>query len=181
MENDKISKSEYWNDIYSGKVKAEPGGNEHYRYGMAMKYLEGESIVDIGAGYCGLCKIIKDAYPEKYVLALDMSESAMKSSNYQPYKVSSIYSMPFPTKSFDMALCMQVLEYVEDNDAAIKEVQRIAKRGIFTVTNGKHKTCSQLREYNLESFVSMLSAYGEIEHSEYVHAMLFVKIKFNEV
>lgn len=167
----------YWEDIFSGNSSGQKGGNEHIRFAEVEKHLNGNRIIDVGAGYAGLAKQLKEKFPEKEIVCLDFSEKAAKASGYHPYVVSSCEKMPFPDKHFDMLTCLQAMEYFPDDDAFLTEAKRIAKKGIFTATNGKHPTCYQLKTYTPESFRELISKYGKIEHTYVIHNLIFVKAK----
>jgi len=43
--------------------------------------------------------------------------------------IGSVYELPFGDKSFDIVLCMAVIEHLEDPKVAIAEIQRVLKPG----------------------------------------------------
>ena len=44
-------------------------------------------------------------------------------------KIASANSIPFPDQHFDLAMCIEVLEHIEDDDFAASEIARILKPG----------------------------------------------------
>lgn len=179
-----ISSVEYWDDIFMPKAeplgmpKKEPGGHEQERYDEVLKLLGPQGpVVDVGAGWAGLAKGLKKMWPDRKVEALDQSRQAALRAGFQPYHVASCYQMPFVYKEFEFLVTCQMLEYVEDNHRALNEFARVANFAIITVPNGKHTTCSQLREYSLESLKEILKLHGEVELYR-AGAILVAKIKF---
>lgn len=47
----------------------------------------------------------------------------------QPHVSGDIQSLPFPSNSFDMILCLEVLEYVPDLNRALSEFRRVLNNG----------------------------------------------------
>ncbi len=168
-----------WDDIYSGKIQGEKGTihGQNLRFNEVLKYLEGDNILDVGSGYAELCKRIKTQFPDKRVVALDTSVEAKTYSGYEPYITGTAYELPFKDKEFDLLTCTQTIEYIDDNKF-LREALRIAKKAIITTVNGKHPTCSQLREYSENSIRQLIEPYGEIEVLFVKEGMIFAKVKF---
>lgn len=171
-----INEPSYWEDIYSGKVQAEPGGHEHLRYDAMLPLVEGPDVVDVGAGYAGFTKLLKAA--KFNATAVDFSVAAQRASGYEPYLVTDAVTMPFEDRSFDTAIVSCTLEYVEEDQTLMAEIQRVAKTLILVVPKGKHDTCSQLREYTTESVEAMLSYYGTVELCEEQHGFVLAKVRY---
>lgn len=170
-----ISEPSYWEDIYSGRVDAEPGGHEHLRYDAMLPLVEGPNVVDIGAGYAGFTKQLRAAHFE--TTAVDFSAAAKQASGYEPYVVTDATDMPFDDGSFDTAIISCTLEYVEEDHALLAEAKRVAKTLILVVPKGKHDRCSQLREYTVESVEAMLTYYGIVEVCEEQHGFILAKVR----
>lgn len=177
-----ISEANYWDQIYSGQLNKEPGGQCSFdRYKPIMDNIGGSrTIIDVGAGYGNLVKRIMKEHQTCEVWGCDFSVEASKRSGLKNYVVCPANNIPFPNKFFDLSICSQTLEYINDNKAVIKELKRISNRAILTVTAGKHQTCSQLREYDLKGFVDMCFEFGKVEIGIQISSMIFVRIKFND-
>lgn len=180
VKNDTVLPMEknYWDQIYSGKLKAQPGGNEHIRYGETDKHLEGNLIIDIGAGDAGLAKFLKAKHPELEIWCLDVSEAAAKRAQYEPYVVASCDKMPFEDKKFDLAICLQVMNHIREDEPLLAEAKRIAKKGIFTATNGVHPYCEQYKTYDKNKFARLIKKYGKLEQDYVTQGMIVVKVDF---
>lgn len=173
-----VSATEYWDEIYSGKTRREPGGHEHLRFAEIKKYLKGPTVVDFGAGYAQLCKELKAEHGDWEVVASDVSSEAASSSGYRPYMVSSAYSTPATDKQFNTAVCSCTMEYMDDNAAFLREAARIAERLVVVVPNGKHSTCSQLREYTPETVPKLLGEYGQVTECYVKHGFVLAVVEF---
>ena len=58
------------------------------------------------------------------------------------YQVASLYSLPFSDNSFDTVVCSQVLEHLDDVEAAVAELKRVARRFVvITVPREPYFKC----------------------------------------
>ena len=87
------------------------------------------SILDAGAGDCFAEKFF-NGY--EYV-AMDIEKN--KESQRDLDVIGSIEKIPFPDKKFDVVLCLEVLEHVENYQSALNEIFRVLKKeGILLLT-----------------------------------------------
>jgi len=96
----------------------------------------GERIVDIGCGPGFLCESMAAAVaPTGHVVGIDISEDLIKFATGQKtrdaieYRVGDATRLPVEAAQFDVAVCTQVLEYVADVDAALREIIRVLRPG----------------------------------------------------
>jgi dolichol-phosphate mannosyltransferase len=90
-------------------------------------------IIDIGAGSC---EWNKDRLP---VFGIDCNEQLLSYGKSQgrliDYKAADIFSHKFADKAFSIAVATEILEHIDDVDAAIKEVYRILDdEGLFIIS-----------------------------------------------
>jgi ubiquinone/menaquinone biosynthesis C-methylase UbiE len=51
-----------------------------------------------------------------------------------PFSTASVLALPFAARSFDVVLCMEVLEHLAEPAVAVRELARVTRRGlVFTV------------------------------------------------
>ena len=86
-----------------------------------LDYKEGERIIDIGGAY--------DPVPIADVV-VDICNLGRGGKSYTLLDMCSQY-LPFPDKSFDIAICSQTLEDLCSPTLILSEMQRVAKRGII--------------------------------------------------
>jgi ubiquinone/menaquinone biosynthesis C-methylase UbiE len=99
--------------------------------------LPGKKVLDVGSGPGFLARIIKDKVGAKgLVHGIDVSEfminiAQSKSDEKDGIKFSygDATDLQFPDESFDTITCTQVLEYLNDVDKALKEFNRIVRKG----------------------------------------------------
>lgn len=99
-----------------------------------LKKYKYKSLIDIG---CGEGFVLQKFSPEGKVVGIDTSQEALKlaKKNFPRaiYKKANIYKIPFPKSSFDVALCLEVIEHLDNPDRGLKEVSRVAKNAIISV------------------------------------------------
>jgi ubiquinone/menaquinone biosynthesis C-methylase UbiE len=99
-----------------------------------------EQILDLGSGPGILaCELAREVAPEGRIIAVDISAdmNALATDRIRDAGLSDrievlegdALALPLPDASFDAAVSTQVIEYVEDVDAALREVGRILRPG----------------------------------------------------
>jgi len=83
------------------------------------------------------------------------------------------YSLSFPDNYFDVVTCVDTIEHVEDYDRLIKEMLRVAKKGVFLSTpnrrpeytnpDGTPKNYWHLREWSFDEFDEIVKRHGKVD------------------
>ena len=98
----------------------------------AVKTYNPKTILDVG---CGTGIIVKKLRDDGFdAVGIDFSPDAGKDiPGY--FKVADIMDIPYPDNSFDMVLCMGVLEHIreEDIDQAYSEMKRVGGKIIASI------------------------------------------------
>ena len=96
----------------------------------------GEHILDIGSGPGFLCESIAAVVgPAGRVVGVDISEDLIrfavghKSKGCIDYRLGDALALPFEEAAFDAAVSTQVIEYIADVDAALREMARVLRPG----------------------------------------------------
>lgn len=169
--NEEMSTVEYWEQIYQGKSKAQPGGHEADRFARVMELFKPgpERVLEIAAGYAALAKRIRNKYPEKLVSALDFAPEAAKRSGFQPYHIADAENTGLPSDSFDTIVCCQGMGYMASPEAFLKEASRLAfpvsgpsfGRLVLTVSDGIPSAGTR-HEWNAMGLLQLLEGYGVV-------------------
>lgn len=121
---------------------------------------EDQHVLDVGCG-AGLSSAhIAKTYDVK-VTGLDSSQNALKlaweTHKNEPYLAKldfvagDITSMPFADNTFDVVNCESVILFVDDKEAALKEMMRVLKPGGFISLNelviDPHRNADEVVEY----------------------------------
>ncbi len=152
-------------------------GYEHlHRYGLAKAFVRDKSVLDLacGEGY-GSFMLAEDA---REVIGIDIDEVTIRhaSSRYIKENLTflkgSITDIPIKgEKVFDVVVCFEALEHIEEHDRLMEEVKRLLKAGgIFIVsTPNKYMYSDQpnyqnpfhSKELYFAEFKELLSRYFE--------------------
>jgi O-antigen biosynthesis protein len=104
------------------------------RYLWAADLANGLEVIDAGCGTGYGSEIIAAAGASRVVgvdIAQDAIDYARSSSSHatSEFHVGSLHELPFADASFDMAVCFEVIEHVEEQPRAIAELRRVLKPG----------------------------------------------------
>ncbi len=93
----------------------------------------GSTVLDVG---CGLGDVLDDLHNRfKYQLSgIDYAESNVSFAKKRlagkaEIQQANIYNLPFKEASVDVAICLEVLEHIEDDNRAFKEISRVLRPG----------------------------------------------------
>jgi SAM-dependent methyltransferase len=183
----KITTAGYWDQVYAGSSNGKVDNsntqrppNPFDRFGWVAAHAEGPSILGIASGHAHVEKRIVAVHPDWIVVASDQSLEAKKAAQYSPYLNIDAYDIPYRNKHFDMVICTQALEYMDDHERFIEEAKRVSSKLLITVPIGEMAKWSQLRIYTEENVAELLELFGVIEVFERHDDLLLVKLKFND-
>ena len=143
------------------------------RYGFALNHIDDKYIIDIGCGARKGPYILSGRAAQ--VMAMDISPQAIEycQQNWPSEKINyltgSATDIPVKDKTFDVAICFEVIEHVEDYLRVLEEVKRILKpQGLFIMStpnkvvvgiDGRLSNPDHFKEFTLEELTKMLKAY----------------------
>ena len=100
-----------------------------------LKDLKIETILDAGCGEGFTLAKLKEKGIGKKFTGVDASKDAIElSKKINPdlsLDLGNIYKLPFKDKSFDLVLCTEVFEHLDNSKKALKELARVSKKYIF--------------------------------------------------
>lgn len=146
-------------------------------------------ILDFG---CGSGIFVSELQKKGYqTFGTDISEEAIKYGELRDIKnlkVQNSHRLDYPDNNFDAVLSMDVLEHLEDESWAIKEVERILKPGgkfivmvpAFQFLWGvQDEVAHHYRRYTLGGIKKILnSGEFDINRATYFNTLLFLPIAF---
>lgn len=88
-------------------------------------------LLDAGCGEGFIAGLIKKQWPNCNIIGVDGAEEAIAlAKKYHTdidFRTGNLYGLDFPDKTFDVVLCSEVLEHLEQPEIALKELQRVSK------------------------------------------------------
>jgi ubiquinone/menaquinone biosynthesis C-methylase UbiE len=107
---------------------------------LCLDNLEVKSVLDVGCGEGFILSEFKNRNIGDYLEGFDFSEEALNTGKklfpYLSLKKGDIYSMPYENSSFDLVICTEVMEHLEEPDKALDEIVRVSKKYcLFSVPN----------------------------------------------
>jgi len=90
-------------------------------------------LLDAGCGEGHLIERLHQTYPDYHYFGLDITEIALEKAKRRcPYaKIirNDLTSLPFENNFFDVVVCTEVLEHIEDYKRVLQEFSRVLKPG----------------------------------------------------
>ncbi|MCZ7529179.1 MAG: class I SAM-dependent methyltransferase [Acidimicrobiia bacterium] len=92
-----------------------------------------ERILEVGAGEGEIARALAARYPEARITILDLPDPEL-AGEWRSLDATATHGdathLPFPDQAFDLVLAIEVLEHVEDPDAALHEIARVARGAV---------------------------------------------------
>lgn len=140
---------EDWARFYSDPKPATMSAqNLVSRRRFALEMLEtrvspGSSVLDIG---CGTGHLAGELMQRGYAAwGVDLSDAMVEYArqHYDPdrFRVGDIEHIPFPDNTFDAVVCLGVMEYLEKDETALREMWRVLKPGGHAVITTPNSIC----------------------------------------
>ncbi len=129
------------------------------RYLWAADLADGLAVLDAGCG-TGYGSEIIAAAGARRVVGLDISQEAIdyaRSSSSQAaseFQVGGLHELPFEDESFDLAVCFEVIEHVEEQSRAIAELRRVLKpSGVLAISSPNRDVYPPGNPHHVHEFV----------------------------
>lgn len=140
-----------------------------------IQYLEehvpgAASILDVG---CGLGDLLAHLPVHYQIAGVDFSNAnvtytATRIGSRGTVQQASIYALPYPDCHFDVVVCLEVIEHIENDAQAVRELHRVLKPGGLLIASVPYtyywpdylKLIGHYRHYNRGSFATLLRANG---------------------
>ena len=103
------------------------------------KELQAQKVCEVGCGEGSILQWLSDFDFASQLYGIDISKSGIertsekKIKNIVELKIFDGYTIPYPDKFFDLAVCSHVIEHVEHPRILLREIQRISKKQVFEV------------------------------------------------
>lgn len=110
---------------------------------QVLRFVETTSVataIEVGCGEGFVLRYLRDHTRLTKIVGVDIDPLAVALARQAvpdvPVSVADAYQLPTPGQSFDLVLCLEVLEHLESPRAALEEIRRVGLRhAILSVPN----------------------------------------------
>lgn len=160
-------------------------------YFLALKSLLGRcefgSVLEVGCGEGLLLRTTEDQFLGKDVTAVDIDPDAValakQNAPFADIRVADACSLPFADNQFDLVLCCEMLEHLQNPHKALSEIARVSRmyailsvpneplwrilnllRGAYVTALGN--TPAHVNHWSSKRFATFVSSHFDIVTSE---------------
>jgi ubiquinone/menaquinone biosynthesis C-methylase UbiE len=133
----------------------------------AMNFLDGTSVLDVGAGTGRTVAYIKNNYPHIDVKGVEPVAELRQVGYSKGLSESDLIagdglSLPFEDNSFDFVCCFGVLHHIRTPRIVIKEMLRVAKKAIF-ISDGNNFAQGSFLSRTLKQGFNLLGLWSIVD------------------
>src|SRR6056297_1385846 len=100
-----------------------------------IKKTKFNNLLDVGCGEGVTLSLLKKHIEHKDCLGIDLDATHIKMSNenapFCKYKIGNIYDLPLKENSFEMVLCLEVLEHLKSPKKALEQIKKVSSKYII--------------------------------------------------
>lgn len=94
------------------------------------------SILDLGCGEGVVMNYLRESLPQSYFVGIDISAPALEiAQSLNPdaefHKISLYDLSPLYKKRFDLVLCLETLEHLQEPDRALNQITRVSTKEVI--------------------------------------------------
>jgi len=144
--------------------------------------VEAESIFDGGCGEGFILNTLNKARPVRSCYALDLDINEVKDASVNlPFcdvRQGSLYEIPFKDDSFDLVICSEVLEHLEDPGRGLHELHRVSRKYVI-LSVPREPVWRRLNIVRFTYWPEFGNTPGHLNHWTRYSFVKFVKKYFN--
>ena len=110
--------------------------------GFPISELKGKNVLEVGCGAGRFTELIVKGNANEHAVDLSVAVEANKENiqNQSNYSVAqaNVYSLPFPAGSFDLVICLGVVQHTPSSEKTIHALWRMVKPGGMLVIDHYH-------------------------------------------
>ncbi len=171
----------YRKHTHSNPIQRQLIGNFYTALLDLAKDAKPDSVLDVGCGEGFTLERFHNEKIGKKLVGIDFLDTAIKiGKKERPYldlRQGNIYDIPFKDSSFDLVICSEVLEHVDDPKKALKELARVTKK--YCLLSVPHEPWFMVSNFLRGKNLSRLG--NDIEHINHWSSHAFQKFIANEL
>lgn len=103
----------------------------NYRDKVALSYVAGNRIIDVGCGEGITLEKLVTFYPGRQITGIDSEPENIEICQRHglPVQYGTVFNLPFEADSIDCVLFFEVIEHLDEPDKALMEIHRVLKPG----------------------------------------------------
>lgn len=90
-------------------------------------------ILEVGTGEGHIAVRVRERYPAAFVVGVDLPDGVL-AAQWRARELAGVFAfgdrLPFPDRSFDLVLAIEVLEHVPEPDTVLAEIARVARADV---------------------------------------------------
>ena len=127
-------------------------------YQFVSQFVDGQTVLDVGCGSGEGLKILAQRATD--TLGIDLDDRLRRTD--VRVEIKPVEAMP--DKSYDVVVCMDVIEHIERDRAFVLELARVARNAVFVTTPNytlsRNRNPYHVREYTPREFERLLHGLG---------------------
>jgi SAM-dependent methyltransferase len=140
------------------EILAGRGASQMGWYHFVSQFVEGQTVLDVGCGSGEGLKVLSERATD--ALGIDLDDRLRRPDVH--VEIKPVEAMP--DKSFDVVVCLDVIEHIEADRAFVLELARVARNAVFVTTPNytlsRNKNPYHVREYTPREFERLFHGLG---------------------
>ncbi len=129
-------------------------------YEFASNFVKGRTVLDVGCGSGDGLKLL--SVHARHATGIEVDERL----KHEDLNIE-IKSLPeVPDRSTDVAVCIDVIEHIEDDREFVRQLVRVAREAVFVSTPNyavsRNEWPFHVREYTPRQFERLFTPYGDV-------------------